>query len=178
MANNMNSKTNFLKRLDEALKMPHMLDIKTSVRLYEQEGAKERLISEQGLKPQEGIYYWFPLKNEWIIKAFWYEFYGNKVVHAIIWQEDVAEELAEYWNLENKLNEIKSCPYGLPRGRIFSKENKMFLWHGNDNPRPDWKEKVFKEFQLSTENTEIIEHPHEKPKQSHIQALKALGIPI
>jgi len=169
--------TEFLKRLDELFNAPYTKDIKTSIRWYEQESAKEKLLAEQHKQPQAGIYYWVPYSNgQWKIYSFWEEFYGPKTIHAVIWKEHLARELAELYNKLPYIQQIQEYPYGLSRGRIFKKDNHCQLWHGGDSPVPDWKEIIFNEFNLSSENTEIIEHPHEKPKQSHIEALRKIGV--
>ncbi len=169
--------TNFLKQLNTALQDPLARTIKTSIRLYEQEKSKTLIEDTQ---PQAGIYYWIPLNQEqWSLYPFWEEFYGEKTIHHIIWNEFLAEELSELYNLREKLDQIKQCPYGLPRGRIFKTEDqKMILWHGGDSPTKNWLEQVQREFNLSPENLQIFEHNHEKPNQTHHDKLKQLGIPI
>lgn len=168
--------TNFLKQLDIALQDPLAQTIKTSIRHYEQEKAKTLI---ENIQPQAGIYYWIPInQNQWKLYAFWEEFYGTKAIHAIIWHEYLAQEVAELYNLKDKTKEIAQYPYGLPRGRIFkTKDGKITLWHGGDQP-PDWLEQAMKEFNLTKENLEIIQHQHEKPNQIHQEKLKQLGIPI
>jgi hypothetical protein len=170
--------TDFLRCLDKALKgLGNSPGLETSIRLYEQEGAKERLLQESK-KPQEGIYYWFPYEdNTWKLYSFWSEFYGSKTIHAVIWDIFLARELAEHWGKLSVLQDIKKYPYGLPRGRIVQSDGKLVVWHGGDSPVENWTDRVFDEFNLPRD-TEVIEHSHEKPKQSHVDGLKALGIPI
>ena len=162
-----------MERLDEILKDPSLMSIKTSVRLYEQE--KSRVLVENQ-KPQTGIYYWIPIGDgKWSIRAFWHEFYGEKSVHAVMWQKFLADEVSDIFGIKS---DLKPFPYGLPRGRILQNDGRMILWHGGDSPVSDWKAQVFREFNLSIENCEIVDHSHECSNLTHVEALRKVGLPI
>lgn len=153
----------FTEKLDSALREPMMESIPLSVRLYEEAGAKETL--KESYKPQAGIYYWVPLPDEqWELLSFWNEFYGN-IVHAIVWKNYVANELANLYKVSSE--KLMPYPYGLPRGRIFVENNKIQLWHGDDTPIPNGINRILQDFNLNKENTEIIHHKHEDAKESH-----------
>ena len=165
--------TKFLEKLEKQLKDPLLKEIGSSVRLYEQDKAK---VLVENREPQPGIYYWIPLGNsKWRLYSFWKKFYGNEIVHAVIWDKFLAREVAEIHNKLNNLKEIENCPFGLPRGRVFVRPGeKLVLWHGSDSPLSDWKERIFAEFNLSDANTDVLFHPHEQSNPVQTQTLTNL----
>jgi len=163
----------FQQRLTKALQNTPQIPI-LSVRLYEQAGAKEELLAES-YQPQPGIYYWIPLGDkDWALLPFWAEFYGDKVVHFEVWRKYIAKELTQKFDCIGKLEQLQRHPYGLPRGRILKNPQKYYLWHGGDTPVENGIQQVMEEFNLTIENTEILQHPHEEPRQSDVKVVKEI----
>jgi len=101
----------------------------------------DKVLLKEDRKPKTGIWYYLWLKPKWKLWTYTYE--DKHPSHLEAWQI-LAEDIANHYNLsDEKLEELKEVPYGLPRGRVdnnipdfptFFTSNKWYILHGDDFP--------------------------------------------
>jgi len=143
----------------------------------EQKMLAKKLASQ---RPAEGPYYWIFRSPSWVLKAYPSCDFGGKVEdHVKAWNME-AFILARHYKVS--MRDIEDYPYGMPRGRVADmRQNKgckhdFVVYHGDDSPVSDWKQRVISAFNLRGFNVEFRLDEHEVMDEADIRGLENAGI--
>ena len=171
--------TNFRDKLDQALsEHANHLGICVSLQKGFDAKTKSHLLKESRT-PRPGIYWWMPHrfsgKWEWQVADYWYQVYGESVVHPEIWNDFIAKELVSIFNLPLTAEpDLRGLYNALPRGRITTAENHQCqVRHGNDMPPGGSEQQILKAFYLPLE-TPFLFWDHETMDPDNYRKLCAI----
>ena len=179
----------FTKKLDEALEKVSTMNIpgmSFSVHRKMVREAKAKLLKEQR-RVLEGTYYWVPIMIKdgirWEVQSFPDEVFKD-TLHLEVWDKYVAPQLAKDFGKEDRLEDLREHPLGLPRGRMAKSIVRGFtvntLAHGNDTPPGYNLQKVMGEFNFVPGQLNKVEFwDHEAmSKEDHRVVQEILGVDL